>query len=143
MSIKILPVSCKDGSSSETEYLENLTQEYERIEKMGPSISSEKMKKSSLRPSLGHLQDWNIWPGNIDYLSSRKHLKFLCFKIIKSILKFDREFTIMQNTDIKFQNLQNLTRKSQNIICLLIDSRLIKKIWRLCDDPWKINGLPH
>ena len=57
MSIKIPPVSCKDGSSGETEYLENLTQEYERIEKREPPISSEKQKKDSSRPSLGHLQD--------------------------------------------------------------------------------------
>ena len=34
-----------DDSSAETEYLENLTQEYERTEKGGPPNSSEKLQK--------------------------------------------------------------------------------------------------
>ena len=38
-------VSQADDSSAETEYLENLTQEYERTEKRGPRISSEKLQK--------------------------------------------------------------------------------------------------
>ena len=38
-------VSQADESSAETEYLENLTQEYERTEKGGTPISSEKLQK--------------------------------------------------------------------------------------------------
>ena len=38
-------VSQADDSFTETEYLENLTQEYERTEKKGPPISSETLQK--------------------------------------------------------------------------------------------------
>ena len=39
MPIKLLPR--EDDSSGETEYLENLTQEYKKIEKRGPPIYTE------------------------------------------------------------------------------------------------------
>ena len=42
-----------DDSSTETEYLENLTQEYERFEKRGAPISSEKLQKLTQDLSWG------------------------------------------------------------------------------------------
>ena len=42
-----------DDSSTETEYLENLTQEYEITEKRGPPISSEKLQKLTQDLSWG------------------------------------------------------------------------------------------
>ena len=113
-------VSQADDSSAETEYLVNLTQEYERTEKRVPPISSEKLQKVT--------QDliWGIYrtekfeqvmeeifpPENIEGLEVNKVNIEVWRKISHST----------KHSDIRFQNLQNLILKNQSIICFLLDS---------------------
>ena len=109
-----------DTSAAETEYLEDLTQEYKKTEKRGPPMSCGKLQKVT--------QDlvWGIYksekfeqvmgdihpPENIENLEVTKVNIEVWRKISHST----------KSNDIKLQNLQNLFLKGQIINCFLIDS---------------------
>ena len=117
---KDLIVSQVDDSSEETEYLENLTQEYERIEKRERLISSEKFQKvtQGLICGIYRIEQFEqvmegIFPSeNIEGLEVNK-LNIEVWRKISHSAK---------HSYIRFQNLQNLILKNQSMICFLLDS---------------------
>ena len=113
-------VSHGDDSSAETEYLENLTQKYERTEKREPSIFSEKLQKVTQDQIWGihrtekfeQVKEETFPPENIEGLEVNKVNIEVCTKI----------FHNTKHSDIRFKNLQNLILKNQSITCFLLDS---------------------
>ena len=101
-------VSKADHSSAETEYLENLTQEYERTEKRGPHISSEKLQVTQdliwgiyRTEKFEQVMEGIFPPENIEGLEVSK----VNIKVWKKISYSTK------HSDIRFQNLQKLILK--------------------------------
>ena len=113
-------VSQADDTSAETEYLENLTEEYERTEKRGSPIFSEKLQKLTQDLIWGiyrtekfeQVMEENFSPESIEGLEVSKVNTEVWRKILHST----------KHSDIRLQNLQNMILKNQSINCFLLES---------------------
>ena len=126
------------------EYLENLTQEYERTEKRRSPVSSEKLQKVIQDLIWGiyrtekfeQLMEENFPRENIEGLEVSK----VNIEVLRKISHSTK------HSDIRFQNLQNMILKNQSINCFLLDSlykgtkitdpldSFIKEMCRFCHD---------
>ena len=113
-------VSQADDSSAEPECLENLTQEYERTEKRGPLISSEKLQKVT-QDLIRGIYRTEKFEQVMEKIFPFKSIEGL--EVNKVNIEVWRKIShSTKHSNIRFQNLQNLILKNQSIICFLLDS---------------------
>ena len=105
-------VSQADDLSAETEYLENLTKEYNRTEKRGHPISSAKLKKVT-EDVIWVIYRTEKFDQVMEEIFSPENIEGL--EVNKVNIEFWRKiYHSTKYSDIRFQKLQNLILKNQN-----------------------------